>query len=193
MKNDRDVSFHSQENRLGREPDAGVGRLWVGCSDSPVNPRGLESNPRGMIHTNLGNFALPSDMSFLASLKMAIDSFDALEIIVCGHYGCRAVEIAASGSRIEILGDWLAPLRSLHRDYARLHTVAGEPRSKADALVESNVLEQMKNASRTSIVRDASASRRKLTIRGIVLDPATGRSSYVGNPIFEALKFSDGS
>lgn len=174
-----DEKDRSSPSVIGHRP----GRFWVGCSDSHVSFFELATNPSGLVHSNPGNLALPSDISFLASLKMAIETYGVSEIIVCGHYGCRSVEAAASGIREEIIGDWLKPVKALAGKYPGLPTAADEPRPIADKLAEMNVVEQTINVSQTSIVRDAWASGRQLTIVGMIFDPVSGSLSRIGEPI----------
>jgi carbonic anhydrase len=186
MMSDRDLSLQAQDESLSGVIGTRPGRFWVACSDSHINLFDPARNPSGLVHSNPGNLALTSDISFLASLKMAIDTFSVAEIVVCGHYGCRSIEAAASGVRNEILGDWLTPLRSLAGRYSGLQTASDGPGPPADALAELNVVEQTINVSRTSVVRDAWAAGRQLTIVGMIFDPANGSLSRVGEPIASA-------
>jgi len=159
------------------------GRFWIGCSDSPAYLFELAKGQNALIHSNPGNLALPSDLSLLATLKMAIDLYNVSEIVICGHYGCRSVEAAASGIREEILGDWLNPVKALARRRSGMEASNDRSRPINVELAELNVVEQTVNVSRTSIVRDAWASGRQLTIVGMIFDPANGSLSRIGKPI----------
>lgn len=188
MVNNLDHSLQEQNRSLSSVVGHQPGRFWVGCSDSPVSVFDLAMNPGTLVHSNPGNLALPTDMSLLASLKMAVDTYGVSEIIVCGHYGCRSVEAAASGIREEVLGDWLAPLKTLAGRNSGLRASSDGNRSIADALADLNVVEQTRNVSQTGIVRDAWANGRQLSIVGMIFDPVSGRLSRIGEPISSAFR-----
>ena len=181
--NDSGRSLQARDQSLSGVIGAGPGLFWVTCSDSLVNPFDPARDRSGLVHSNPGNLALPTDISFLASLKMALETYNISEIIVCGHYGCRSIEAAASGSRSEILGDWLAPVRAIAGNYSDMQPATPEPRPFADVLTELNVIEQAKNVRRTSLMRDAWDSGRQIAIRGMIFDPigrarVTERTQY---------------
>ena len=163
------------------------GRFWIGCSDSPADLFELAKEQNALIHSNPGNLALPSDLSLLATLKMAIDLYNVSEIVICGHYGCRSVEAASEGIRNEIIGDWLSPLKTLAVKSPALRTASGGTHSTVDTLAEQNVVLQVMNVSRTSIVRDAWASGKSISILGMIFEPTSGRLKLVSEPITSAF------
>jgi len=155
---------------------------WVGCSDSPVAWTLPMVDRPVLFHSNFGNQIIPSDIGCLAGLEMAINVFGIDELVICGHYGCRAAETAASEHRGEVLGEWLRPIRAISdRAFGAFGTKRKTP--IADVLSELNVIEQAKNASCTTIVRSAWESGRHITISGMILDPSSGRLIRIGAPI----------
>lgn len=186
MANDRYHSTPAIDGEAGLF-EVRPSRLWVTCSDSPPGLFDLTRDRSALLHTNPGNLAMPSDMSFLASLKMAVDIYDVGEIVVCGHYGCGAIAAAASGTRRRIVGDWLFPLKALAGKRSGSVAGASGEGPTANTLAEMNVMQQMLNVSRTSVLREAWAAGRRITVSGIIFDPAAGTFSSVGEPISSAI------
>ena len=188
MVNGHDMSEHAQGTELPYVTPAHPSRLWIRCSDSPPDLVDLIHRQAVLAHANPGNLAAPSDISFSASLKMAIDIYEVDEIAVCGHYSCASVEAAASGIRRGILGEWLSPIRSLARRRSGPQAGAGGPPSSVDALAEMNVVQQTLNVTRNSVVRNAWADGKRVTVFGMIFDPASGSLDRVCDPISSATE-----
>lgn len=87
-----------------------------------------------------------------------------------------------------MIGDWLHPLKALAGNQSGLQTAfSDETRTNSDALAELNVVQQSINVSRTSVMRDAWARGKQVTIQGVVFDPLSGSLSCFGDPISPAV------
>jgi len=104
------VAFHqnlSQQTQqtfaklaLGQSPDA----LFIGCSDSRVDPRIFASTDPGdvFVHRNVGNL-IPAhdraspDSGTAAAVEFAVLNLGVSDIIVCGHSECGAMQALLKG------------------------------------------------------------------------------------------------
>ena len=88
-------------------------------------------------------------------------------MIVCGHYGCGGVRAALEGSRHGLIDNCLRHVQDVaERHVERLESVPEAER--LDRLCELNVVEQVINVGRTTIVADAWARGQRLTLHGVV-------------------------
>jgi len=106
--------------------------LWIGCSDSRVPANTIVNLDPGelFVHRNVGNVVAPTDLNCLSAIQYAVDVLNVRHIIVCGHYGCGAVQAAASNTRLGLVDSWIRyikDVRESHRidlaaiDAMRLH------------------------------------------------------------------------
>jgi carbonic anhydrase len=141
--------------------------LWIGCSDSRVPANEIVGLLPGelFVHRNIGNVVVHTDLNCLSVMQFAIDVLKIRHIIVCGHYGCSAVRAAAMNERHGLVDNWLRHIQDVqHQHEQRLH--AQDPGQRIDRLCELNVIEQISNVCRTSIVEDAWARGQPLTVHG---------------------------
>ena len=144
--------------------------LWIGCSDSRVPANEIVGiMPGGMfVHRNVANVVVHTDLNCLSTIHFAVDVLRVGHIIVCGHYGCVGVRAALRRERLGLSDNWLrhvCDVHDKHRD--RVDSVTGEE-ARHDRLCELNVVEQVVNVSRTTVVRDAWARGQHLMIHGVV-------------------------
>jgi carbonic anhydrase len=142
--------------------------LWIGCSDSRVPANEIVGLLPGelLVHRNIGNVVVHTDLNCLSVMQFAIDVLKIQHIIVCGHYGCSAVRAALMKERHGLVDNWLRHIEDVqHEHEGRLHSLQ-EPEQRIDRLCELNVIEQISNVCRTSIVEDAWARGQPLTIHG---------------------------
>jgi len=64
--------------------------LWLGCSDSRVNPERITGARAGeiFVQRNIGNIVSDHDWNFATVLEYAIVHLQVEEIVVCGHSDC---------------------------------------------------------------------------------------------------------
>ena len=143
--------------------------LWIGCSDSRVPANEIVGLPPGevFVHRNVANVVVHSDLNCLSVLQYAVDVLRVRDVIVCGHYGCGGVRAALEGSRHGLIDNWLRHVQDVaERHVERLESVPEAER--LDRLCELNVVEQVINVGRTTIVADAWARGQRLTLHGVV-------------------------
>lgn len=131
--------------------------LWIGCSDSRVPADKVSGTQPGeiFVHRNIANMVVHTDLNLLAVLEYAITYLKVKHIIVCGHYNCGGVKAAMSNSNFGIINKWIRNIKDvyrLHRDELNNYTNEEE---KLNRLVELNVIEQVNNLSKTSVIQKA--------------------------------------
>lgn len=135
--------------------------LWIGCSDSRVPANEITGTLPGQIfvHRNIANMVVNTDVNMLSVLEYAVNVLKVKHVIVCGHYGCGGVKAAMGNQSIGIIDTWLRNIKVVYR----LHQGELNPMASADArfdrLVELNVIEQVRNLSKTAIIQRAWAER----------------------------------
>jgi carbonic anhydrase len=149
--------------------------LWIGCSDSRVPPDRITGTSPGhmFVHRNIANLVVQTDMNLLSVLQYAVEVLKVEHVIVCGHYGCGGVKAAMSGARHGLIDNWLRTLKDTQDYYWRQLSPLGEA-ARFARLVELNVIEQVYNLGKTSIVQDAWQATGKPHIHGWVYDLDTG-------------------
>ena len=150
--------------------------LWIGCSDSRVPANQITGLTPGemFVHRNIANVVVHADLNCLAVVQFAVDVLKVEHIIVCGHYGCGGVLAALRDDRLGLVDNWLRHVQDvLHRNQAEIDALPNEE-AKHRRLCELNVMEQVKNVSQTTIVRDAWARGQKLFVHGWTYDLKDG-------------------
>ena len=143
--------------------------LWIGCSDSRVPANQIVGLQPGdvFVHRNVANVVVHTDLNCLSVLQYAVDVLRVRHVIVCGHYGCGGVAAALHGSRHGLIDNWLRHVADVGEKHAaELDALSEEERH--DRLCELNVVEQVVNLCRTTIVEDAWARGQELTVHGVV-------------------------
>ncbi len=143
--------------------------LWIGCSDSRVPANEIVDLPPGelFVHRNIANVVVHTDLNCLSVLQFAVDVLRVRHIIVCGHYGCSGVKAALFRERLGLSDLWLQHIRDVRRRHAdKLDRHGGDPIALGDRLCELNVVEQVANVCRTTMVRDAWERGQELSVHG---------------------------
>jgi carbonic anhydrase len=149
--------------------------LWIGCSDSRVSPNLITGTGAGemFVHRNIANLVVQTDMNLLSVLQYAVQVLKVNHVIVCGHHGCGGVKAAMTGASHGLIDNWLRTIRDTELFFhAELEEL--EPEARLRRLVELNVIEQVYNLGKTSIVQQAWRERGRPFIHGWVFDLASG-------------------
>jgi carbonic anhydrase len=142
--------------------------LWIGCSDSRVPATQLVGLPPGelFVHRNVANVVVHADFNCLSVLQFAVDLLKVSHIIVCGHDGCSGVQAAMQNLKLGIADNWLRHVQDvMHRHEALLSEISNEVQ-RLNRLCELNVIEQVLNVSRTTIVQNAWDRGQELAVHG---------------------------
>lgn len=144
--------------------------LWIGCADSRVPANEIVGLAPGelFVHRNVANLVVQTDLNCLSVIQFAVDLLEVKHIIVVGHYGCSGVRAAMAGTRVGLSDNWLRQVEAVHSRHAQLLTSVEDFSRRLDMLCELNVLEQVVNVARTTVVQDAWARDQELTIHGWV-------------------------
>ena len=160
--------------RLAREQQPEF--LWIGCSDSRVPAEEITGTQPGeiFVHRNIANLVVHTDFNLLSVLQFAVDVLKVQHVIVCGHYGCGGVRASMSHQPLGLLNKWLRHLKDVyHRHKDELSLYADDDR-RGDRLAELNVLEQVQNLARTSIVQRAWHTGQPVALHGWIYGLADG-------------------
>ncbi|MCP5420784.1 MAG: carbonate dehydratase [Gammaproteobacteria bacterium] len=149
--------------------------LWIGCSDSRVPAERITGTQPGelFVHRNIANMVVNTDVNMLSVLQFAVDFLKVNHIIVCGHYGCGGIQAAISHRRYGLLNKWLRNIKDVYR----LHQAELENLSEhelTNRLAEFNVVEQVYNLAKTSIIQRAWHFEKRPLIHGWVYGLDTG-------------------
>ncbi len=143
--------------------------LWIGCSDSRVPANEITGTDPGevFVHRNVGNVVVHSDLNCLSVLQYAIEVLRVQEVVICGHLGCGGVHAALDGRRHGLIDNWLRHVQDVAHAYAALLAAAPDD-VRADLLCRLNVVEQVTNVCRTTIVQEAWERGEQLNVHGLV-------------------------
>lgn len=150
---------------LGQKPDY----LWIGCSDSRVPSNTITNTESGemFVHRNIANLVVHTDLNLLSVLEYAVNVLEVKHVIVCGHYGCGGIRAAMGNTMFGYVDNWLRNIKDVYLKYeTELRTIKNEDK-RADRLTELNVIEQVRNLAKTSIVQRA-WKKRELHLHGWV-------------------------
>lgn len=150
--------------------------LWIGCSDSRVPANQITGTSSGdmFVHRNIANMVCHTDMNLLSVLSYAVDILKVKHIIVCGHYNCGGILAAMGKKQFGLIDNWLRHIKDVYR-YHNIELDAIEDEDeRAKRFVELNVIEQVHDLGKTSIVQNAWSKKQPLHIHGWVYNPEEG-------------------
>ena len=131
--------------------------LWIGCSDSRVPANQITGLKPGevFVHRNVANVVVHTDLNCLSVMQYAIDVLKVRHVIVCGHYGCGGVRAALEGASFGLIDNWLRHIQDVRDRHAAFLAGLADHEARWRALCELNVIEQVRNVARTTLVGDA--------------------------------------
>lgn len=156
--------------------------LWIGCSDSRVPANEITGTNPGeiFVHRNIANMVVHSDMNMLSVLSYAVDVLKVKHIIVCGHYGCGGVIAAMGNKQYGLIDNWLRHIKDVYRyHHIELDAITDEA-ERTRRFVELNVIEQVHDLGKTSIVQNAWNKQQPVHIHGWVYDINDGIINDLG-------------
>ncbi|WP_370590034.1 carbonic anhydrase [Rufibacter sp. LB8] len=150
--------------------------LYIGCSDSRIPANEISGREPGemFVHRNIANMVVHTDVNLLSVLQYAIEVLKVKHVIVVGHYGCGGVAAAMSDKQFGLIDNWLTNIKDVIRLHEEeFHSIEDEE-ARFRRLVELNVVEQVINLSKTSIIQNALRREDPPQLHGLVYDLREG-------------------
>jgi carbonic anhydrase len=150
--------------------------LWIGCSDSRVPANQITNLMPGevFVHRNIANLVVHTDLNALSVIQYAVEVLKIECIIVCGHYGCGGVKAAYENHQFGLIDNWLRNIKDVYHSHREELDAIPKAEHQLDRLCELNVMEQVSNVCRTTIVQNAWNKGQKLAVHGLIYDLANG-------------------
>jgi len=151
--------------------------LWIGCSDSRVPANQITNTRPGdvFVHRNIANMVVHTDMNMLSVLDYAVNILKVKHVIVCGHYGCGGVKAAMDNEQYGLVDNWLRFIKDVYRTHNRELNAIKDKEKRFDRFVELNVIEQVFDLTKTSIIQNAwHNNRNEPKVHGWVYSLKTG-------------------
>jgi len=158
--------------------------LWIGCSDSRVPANQITGTQPGeiFVHRNVANLVINTDVNVLSVLDYAVNHLKVKHVIVCGHYGCGGIKAAITRQDFKpVLNMWLRNIKDVYRIHRSELDLIFNEEKKADRLVELNVMEQVFNLAKTSIIQRAWKNEQRPDLHGWVY----GLKDGIIKPVYE--------
>jgi carbonic anhydrase len=142
--------------------------LWIGCADSRVPATQLAGMMPGemFVHRNVANVVVHTDFNCLSVMQYAVDVLKVEHIIVCGHHGCGGVKAAMDKLQFGLIDNWLRHVQDVVHQHTELLAKIDDENDRLDRLCELNVIEQVRNVGRTTIVQSAWQRGQELVVHG---------------------------
>ena len=155
-------------HRLARQQNPEY--LWIGCSDSRVPANEIVGLLPGelFVHRNIANVVVHTDLNCLSVIQFAVDMLKVKHIMVVGHYGCSGVRAVLRCDKVGLSDNWLRHVQDVKEKHDDCLCRLPDDISRSARLCEFNVIEQVDNVCKTSIVRDAWDRGQVLTVHGLI-------------------------
>ena len=150
--------------------------LWIGCADSRVPANQIIGAQPGdvFVHRNIANMVVHSDMNMLSVLDYAVNVLKIKHVIVCGHYGCGGVAAAMSNQSFGLIDNWIRHIKTIYRLHKDVLDNIKDEQERFDRFVELNVVEQVYDLAKTSIVQNAWKNNQEVHLHGWVYGVSSG-------------------
>ena len=158
--------------------------LWIGCSDSRVPANEITGTQPGeiFVHRNVANLVVNTDVNLLAVLDYAVTHLKVRHVIVCGHYGCGGIKAAATRTDFKpVLNMWLRNIKDVIRHHREELDAIQDEEARNDRLVELNVIEQVNNLAKTTIIQRCWKKEQRPHLHGWVY----GLKDGIIKPVYE--------
>ena len=142
--------------------------LWIGCSDSRVPATQLVGMVPGemFVHRNVANLVDHNDFNCLSVIQYAVDVLKVEHIIICGHNNCGGVKAAMENSQLGLIDNWLRHVQDVFHEHEEVLGSIDDKQKRLDRLCELNVIEQVKNVGRTTILQSAWQRGQQVVVHG---------------------------
>jgi carbonic anhydrase len=167
--------------------------LWIGCADSRVPATQLVGMVPGemFVHRNVANVVDHTDFNCLSVMQYAVDVLKVEHIIVCGHHGCGGVKAAMDNLQLGLIDNWLRHVQDVLHEHESLLADVKDENKRLDRLCELNVIEQVANVSRTTIVQSAWQRGQDVVVHGWIYGLENGLLRDLGVSVDNAESLAD--
>ena len=152
--------------------------LWIGCSDSRVDPERITGSKAGeiFVQRNIGNIVPVHDWNFATVLEYALNHLKVGDIVICGHSDCGAIkglDVESSDAYIPL---WLNNAKEAKR---RVESRMQVPQTPAEEDIRRRLIEienvglQLEHL-RTYPPVMAAEKEGRVRLHGLYFDLATG-------------------
>ncbi|MCP9767890.1 carbonate dehydratase [Lacihabitans sp. LS3-19] len=157
--------------------------LWIGCADSRVPANEITGTDPGemFVHRNVANMVVHTDLNMLSVLQYAVEVLKVKHIMVVGHYQCGGVKAAMSNLDLGLINKWLRNIKDVHEKHENELLAINNFEERFDRMVELNVMEQVKNLAKTTIIQKAWQNGEHPYLHGWVLNLNTGLINSVSD------------
>ncbi|MDU9375635.1 Carbonic anhydrase 1 [Methanocorpusculaceae archaeon Sp1] len=159
--------------------------LWIGCSDSRVNPERITHCRAGELftHRNIGNIVPTHDWNFATVLEYAVRHLKVKDIVICGHSDCGALKALDVDMKDDAyIPMWINSAREAQtRVDARIPEAPKTPEEKAARKKEieiENIRLQIEHLRSYPLVTEAE-KKGCLDVHGLYYDLKTGVLSQI--------------
>lgn len=150
--------------------------LWIGCADSRVPANEITGTNPGevFVHRNIANMVVHTDMNMLSVLDYAVNVLEVNHVIVCGHYGCGGVRAAMMNKQVGLIDNWIRHIKDVYRMHQDELEAIADMKQREDRFIELNVIEQVYDLGKTSIIQNSWQRRGGPYVHGWVYDIRNG-------------------
>jgi carbonic anhydrase len=160
--------------------------LWIGCADSRVPANQITRLAPGevFVHRNIANLVVHTDLNCLSVIQYAVEVLKVNDIIVTGHFGCGGIKAAYQQTKLGLIDNWLRHVQDVIDKYQESFSQIPTDEGKLRCICELNVVEQVQNVCRTTILQEAWGRGHNVRVHGLVYDLKDG--------LLKSLLFEDG-
>jgi carbonic anhydrase len=101
-------------------------------------------------------------------IQFAVDMLKVKHIMVVGHYGCSGVRAVVRCDKVGLSDNWLRHVQDVKEKHSDCLCRLPDDIARSARLCEFNVIEQVDNVCKTSIVRDAWDRGQVVTVHGLI-------------------------
>jgi carbonic anhydrase len=150
--------------------------LWIGCSDSRVPANQIVGLLPGelFVHRNVANLVHQTDLNCLSVVQFAVEVLGVKHVMIVGHYGCGGVRAALLDKEMGLIDNWIRPIRELYHRHADRFEPEMTEEERVDRLCEINVMAQVDNLCRTTVMQQAWRHGHDVQVHGWVYRLADG-------------------
>jgi carbonic anhydrase len=157
--------------------------LWIGCSDSRVNPERVTWSKAGelFVQRNIGNIVPVHDWNIATVLEYAIHHLKVTDIVICGHSDCGAMKALDKETTDVYIPLWLSNAQEAKARVDQKLPPSDSPeriRERKRMLEQENVRLQLEHLRTYPMVKSA-LKEGKITLHGLYYDLEDGSLTKV--------------